>query len=309
MDYVPLDTLAAVLTESEKVWAASSRQNTGRTRLRDRFRRRPHGRTHERISLAAKVGPALYKALHKLAEGKHLSELDQHTQHLDLSPSNILVRRDAKDEDEDEDAWSFRFIDLGRNNLYSRQVGIADHDDAVYVSTEVKNRSQSATSDVYSVAVILIEILTGLKPRDGIVPDAIYRMSPALGQVLEDSMDDDPRKRLLLAGRQDQITYASLARDLKETFELVSAEPVARDWAIFRLWATVAPASNEPLTAVAKLITLWRRRKVKKVPRKNVYLTLGNLPLGALLVLHLRRVRLISVQRHPQRPEDSSALG
>ena len=146
-----------------------------------------------RVVLARVVGHGLLEALGALArDGSLEHRLPEERQHLDLSPSNVLVEVD----DSTLLPVRFRFIDLGTNTLYSRQAGVADHDDAIFVSPEVKRRGREATSDVYSLGVILTELLSGVSPRDGTVPEALGTLSPELGRWLEDALDQRHERRL-----------------------------------------------------------------------------------------------------------------
>src|SRR5581483_874160 len=107
-----------------------------------------------RIALAERVTIALAYKLDELASARSrqrrgfdgasigIRDVTSDGQHLDLSPSNVIVVSDAKAE-----GLRLRFIDLGPNHLYTRQAGVDDHDDAMYVAPEVKNRNRSSTSD------------------------------------------------------------------------------------------------------------------------------------------------------------------
>lgn len=87
-----------------------------------------------RIKVARQMAKSLVEALGRLAgpdgDPRHYPAI----QHLDLSPNNIMVAPNG----------DISFIDLGVNHLYSRQIGISEHDDSVYVAPEVKNRGRSA---------------------------------------------------------------------------------------------------------------------------------------------------------------------
>jgi hypothetical protein len=187
---------------------------------------------YARIRRARHVASTLVAALSQLAG-----------EHLDLSPSNVILT--TSDE--------ARLIDLGVNHLYTRQVGIAEHDDSVYVAPEVKNGDQSADkADVYSLGIILIEALSGQAPRDGRVPDSVYEMSPVLGTTLEDLIEEHPDKRLLLMSRDTSFSFDNLDRYLQEAFATVEKEPVASESRFKRQTARYAPASRELGTQFAK---------------------------------------------------------
>ncbi|MDR7274597.1 protein kinase domain-containing protein [Catenuloplanes atrovinosus] len=196
-------------------------------------------RAGDRIAFARTVAAEIIAALRVVTDARY--------QHLDLSPSNIILTGTG----------AVKLIDLGRNHLYSRQVGIAEHDDSVYIAPEVKNRGDSPTSDVYSLGIIVLEILSGGPPRDGRVPDAIYEMSPVLGRAMDDLIEERPAHRLLLMETGTDPVYARLGAFLAEAFSLAEAEPSASPSAAGRAYARFAPASRELLTQVRK----WRQAR------------------------------------------------
>lgn len=168
-------------------------------------------------------------------------------QHLDLSPSNVFVTSSSNN------GLTMKFLDLGPNHLYTRQIGIADHDDAVYVAPEVKNRGRDATSDVYSVAVILIEILAGSPPRDGRVPDLVYEISPLLGGLLEDCLEAKHPQRLLLMPEAVH-GYDHLGNYVDAVFTLALEEPGLSGSRFARGWSRISPASREPSSLLRKFL-------------------------------------------------------
>lgn len=194
----------------------------------------------DRIALAGVVAAGLNSALLQLSKGS----MADNRQHLDLSPNNVIVQ-------ETTGHCDFILIDLGINNLYSRQVGIADHDDAVYVAPEVKNRLQQSTSDLYSVGVILTEILSGQPPRDGRVPDSVYQISPELGRMLDDVLDERHERRLLLLPAEGNPLelWSKFSGDM---FALASKEPITKK-GLERQYARFSPSSRELKVAMNQL--------------------------------------------------------
>jgi serine/threonine protein kinase len=229
----------------------------------------PKKGTGRRIALAREVALQLAAGLEALADDEVLAKVHEERQHLDLSPSNVIIDEGASKEEQ----WAVRFIDLGQNHLYTRQIGIAEHDDAVYVAPEVKNRGHSSTSDFFSLAVILIEALTGIKPRDGRVPDAVYEMSPLLGRLLDDMLDDESGKRLLLVPHVGDLKFCDITLHLSETFDLVSHEPVASESAFKQWYARWAPGSHEFWSLGGKLIGLIKEDGRKQLRKQLGYLT------------------------------------
>lgn len=217
-----------------------------------------------RIRIARDVSSAVVAALARLGEpavdGAESGRPPGYpaVAHLDLSPSNIIMTRDG----------IAKLIDLGLNHLYSRQVGIAEHDDSVYIAPEVKNRGSSPTADVYSLGMILIEVLAGQVNREGRVSDSIYEMSPTLGRALDDLIDEDPHRRLLLLPDGAAFSYQKLGNFLDEAFELTKGEPVASDSRWKRGYAKFAPASRELSTQ----FHTWRAVQERPGSRNAGYL-------------------------------------
>lgn len=204
----------------------------------------------DRIAEAERLARQLTEALHQLAGGEAVDSSDPRRQHLDLSPNNIII---------DGQTGHLRFIDLGVNHLYSRQVGISEHDDAVYIAPEIKNhRTASPTADVYSLGILLMEVLSGAPPRDGRTPEEIWTASPVLGQALEDLIEERPENRLLRLHSPGGLSYEELGRHLQFRFDLVKQEPVAGRRRAPYLWALVAPTSREFSTQF-KQWWVWRR--------------------------------------------------
>lgn len=216
----------------------------------------------ERISKARQLASKLTRALHELAGESPVEGGRIERQHLDLSPSNIILVPKSNE---------IKFIDLGVNHLYSRQVGIAEHDDSVYISPEIKNRGGSVTADAYSLGIILTQVVCGYAPRDNRVPDEIWEISPAIGRVLEDLIEEDQRKRLLLYQSSAPFSFDSLGRYLDFTFELAMSEPETSKSGWRRLQARLVPTSRE-------FRTQWKRwqlsRQAGRVARYDTYLLL-----------------------------------
>ncbi|MDX5566439.1 protein kinase [Streptomyces sp. ID05-04B] len=189
-----------------------------------------------RIAMAEYVADKITNALHELSCRQPIFEADPQRQHLDLSPNNIII----------DPQGNAKLIDLGINHLYSRQVGIAEHDDAVYVAPEIKNNKKaSQTADVYSLGIILMQILASTPPRDGRTPEIIWSTSPNLGRLLEDLIEERPERRLLAMPHEPGLRYDVLRQRLAFCFELVRQEPVAGESAAKYLAARIAPTSRE----------------------------------------------------------------
>ncbi|MDF5751202.1 hypothetical protein [Spongiactinospora sp. TRM90649] len=205
----------------------------------------------ERLAVCAELSVGLTAALHRLAAERPVdASTGSERQHLDLSPGNVILAQGTGE---------VRLIDLGPNHLYSRQIGIPEHDDSVYVAPEVKNKGRSLSSDAYSLGIILIQAVCGHAPRDGRAPDVVWRISPDLGRALEDLIEEDPRRRLLLLP-EGPLRFDVLGAFLDEAVELAGHEPDAARSRARRVLARVLPSSSEVSTQYQR----WRlsRRSV-----------------------------------------------
>ncbi|MBC6462904.1 protein kinase domain-containing protein, partial [Actinomadura sp. HBU206391] len=203
----------------------------------------------ERVVEARSVARELTRVLHRLADGSVVDPARPDRQHRDLSPSNVIL---------EPGTGSMKLIDLGVNHLYSRQVGIAEHDDSVYTAPEIKNRGGSATADAYSLGIILTRILCGYAPRDSRVPTEVWEISPLLGRALDDLIEENHSRRLVLRHTGDDFSFAELGRSLEHTFELVDAELDITGSVPRRLFSQLAPTSRE---VSAQCKRWWRDRR------------------------------------------------
>ncbi|WP_188194123.1 protein kinase domain-containing protein [Nonomuraea sp. SYSU D8015] len=217
-----------------------------------------------RLKKAQQVATKLTAALHLLAGGAPVDPKNTRSQHLDLSPNNVIL---------DKETAEVRLIDLGINHLYSRQVGISEHDDSVYIAPEIKNRRpESVTADAYSLGIILMEILAGSPPRDGRTPDEIWTTSPVLGRVLEDLIDERPERRLLLRPETEEFAFDTLGEHLDFYFALVQQESEVQESEFGRPFAKYAPTSREVATQFKQVLS-WRKLGERR-PRREEYLLL-----------------------------------
>ena len=108
-----------------------------------------------RADLLASVGPQLLDAAQQL----HAAGFE----HRDLAPSNIIVvtKPDIRQPDGKVQRGTVErlvLIDLGRNYLFTRQADVAENKEARFVAPEVKDDKPSASSDIYSLGMILVEV-------------------------------------------------------------------------------------------------------------------------------------------------------
>lgn len=225
---------------------------------------------HTRVKMAKDVTLQLLTALRGLADGRPIDGTSAKTLHLDLSPKNIICVPTGNGD------VSLRLIDFGMNHLYTRQVGVIDAEESVYVAVEVRNRQMSATSDLYSVAVIMTRILTGQVPVDGLVPDAVYELSPTLGYLIEDMMESDATKRLLLVRGGQTLDLRNFYRLVEETFRLVEQEKETSDSAIDVLWTKFSPSSSEWLVRLRQAKAAAKMRELGQLSGVLWYLSLAS---------------------------------
>ncbi len=169
------------------------------------------------------MGLALFQALDQLERVQFHEYGRLPPTHADLSPSNIIVQK--RDEN-----WHFVLIDQGRNYLYSHSVtGGPEGGDALYVAPEIKEDSDDESrADVYSVGRLLITMAGVAHRPDGTVPDAFYDRVPFLARFLEDLVDQDPDKRLLIyraraKADSDQLLWKTLGQFFVDEVDAVIA--------------------------------------------------------------------------------------
>jgi hypothetical protein len=182
MDFAAGPTLAEFLTE--KRWPAAGSDGSSVSAIR--------------VDLLASIGPQLLDALHQL----HAAGFE----HRDLNPSNIIVvtKPDIRQPDGKVQRGVIErliLIDLGRNYLFTRQTGVAEHREARFVAPEVKDDKPVAISDVYSLGMILVEVADPEGVLDGVIPDGLYRYAPYMAKFAEDLIDGNPDNRLLIFGQ------------------------------------------------------------------------------------------------------------
>jgi hypothetical protein len=124
--------------------------------------------------------------------------------HLDLVPSNIIMREAEPDGDVPEPTAHVSLVDFGRNYLLSHDVGGGrlSPGQARFVAPELlhgRGSQRSDVEDVFSVGQILVALAGFDAGYGGYLPTKLYEEAPFLAPIVEDLVDLEPDRRLLLA--------------------------------------------------------------------------------------------------------------
>lgn len=245
------------------------------------------------LGLLSALGEQLFNAL---------DELQQTTgprAHLDLSLSNVIVGESTSQASQ-EASLELKLVDYGRNYLYTRQIGALEGVEAFTVAPEVKNQDPDASeedaagppvaqagpdkawyADAYSLGHLLIALGGVGRNQDGTVPDEFYERTPALARFIEDLIEQDPAKRLVLFdpsqtnGQQSDRPFAKLGRTFVQELDAVVAaragkvDPNQPQW-LRSAWQFISPFSGV-------LLPMWRLKKERskqeliRDPRRSMY--------------------------------------
>ncbi|GLZ76977.1 hypothetical protein Afil01_17840 [Actinorhabdospora filicis] len=166
-----------------------------------------------RLDLLQDVGKGLLTAL---------DELDRAgLRHGDLSMSNVLV-------DNGGVTPELTLIDLGPNYLHTHRIPGRGEDTAFTAPELGSDRRDLAGADLYSLGQLLIRAGAGANTPDGTVPDAFYAEAPRLARFLEDLVDRDPAKRLLVIEEAGETDKPPDAREPPEPEEPGGGERAGR---------------------------------------------------------------------------------
>ena len=155
--------------------------------------------------------------------------------HRDIKPHNVLVDTDGR----------LKVTDFGIARAGTSQMTEAGSiiGTAQYLSPEqAKGAPVDQTSDLYSVGVVLYELLTGVVPFSGDTPVEIAM------KHLSSTPEAPSAKRSEIPRDLDMIVMRALAKDPADRYQ--SAEEMDADLARVARGAAVSPATEEAATAI-----------------------------------------------------------
>ncbi|MFC3493633.1 protein kinase domain-containing protein [Glycomyces rhizosphaerae] len=195
------------------------------------------------------LGTALLDAMAVLAE--------KVGHHDDLTPSNIIVQA------ENDTTVKLKLIDLGVNFLHTRILPGAEPGEAGYVAPEVKaNGIGGPRADLYSLGMVLIAIGGIPRTTDGTVPDQFYVASVGLARLLEDLLDADPGRRLIVSGIGPGPAGFKEIRDLfVREIEVLEAAEYGKPKTLRQRVKGIVPGATE--VARQRAIAKVRKRQAK----------------------------------------------
>jgi WD40 repeat protein len=186
--------------------------------------------------------------------------------HRDVKPSNILLGEDGTAYLTDFGIARPLDPEVTRMTVTGGYVGSLD-----YIAPEqLRGLDVTGTADVYSLACVLYEALTGTVPFPGIDPAAKLaaqlntvapapsvfdpRIPPALDLVVATGMDKDPRRRYATAGQLMAAAEAALALPAQHTMPVLPGDPaLPGQQVIMRAIVAVSGRRDAPRSKVTDL--------------------------------------------------------
>ena len=197
--------------------------------------------------------------------------------HRDLKPGNILVTRDG----------TVKLLDFGIAKILSADAEgdtrtIFQFLTPAYASPEhLRGETITTTSDVYSLGVLLYELLTYRRPFDTRSPQEALRRIEAEEPPRPSTVCplDSPRLQRQLRGDLDNIVMRALQRDPARRYQ--SARELSEDLTRY--------LRGEPVRARD---ATWRYRAGKFVRRNRVQVLLAGIAIASLVGVTAREVQL-----------------
>src|ERR671926_396520 len=155
--------------------------------------------------------------------------------HRDIKPHNVIVGPDGR----------LKVTDFGISRAGASQMTEAGSiiGTAQYLSPEqAKGARVDQTSDLYSVGVVLYELLTGVVPFSGESPVEIAM------KHLSSTPEPPSAKRAEIPRELDLVVLRALAKDPADRYQ--SADEMDEDLARVARGASVSPATEEAATAI-----------------------------------------------------------
>jgi len=215
------------------------------------------------------LGTALLDAMAVLAE--------KVGHHNDLTPSNIIVQA------ENDTTVKLKLIDLGVNFLHTRLLPGAEPGEAGFVAPEVRaNGVGGPRADLYSLGMVLIAIAGIPRTTDGTVPDQFYVASVGLARLLEDLLDADPGRRLMVSGiGPGPAAFKEISDLFVREIEVLEAAEYGKPKTLRQRAKGILPGALE----------VGRQRAISKVRRRQAKAT--DKAAHSMQAHHLRQARAL----------------
>ncbi len=212
-----------------------------------------------RLSTYKRIITLLLQALAELEE-KVTAQPGHKLGHWDLAPSNIIaVMKPDSIFDEpalgaapDADIERLVLVDLGPNHLYSRSLGMLEGAETVFIAPEVKDENTGLeSSDLFSLAMIIVWLSEERMPTAAVVSDRLYQRAAPLARLVEDLLDVNADRRLLL--------FSSVLAGPGRYQRLAAA--INKDIEILERADQLAPADERYIRALVDLYKLREPRR------------------------------------------------
>jgi serine/threonine protein kinase/tetratricopeptide (TPR) repeat protein len=207
-----------------------------------------------------------------LAQAHWLGEV-----HLDLKPTNIIIDKNG----------NAKILNFGTARALSAR-GISDVGAMIptpkYMSPEqVEGQDVDQRSDIYSLGIILYEMVIGRVPFEGETPGAVGRKHkseiPKIPEEFEPLIPEDLRRLILKCLEKDKDKRYQTAQELRSDLEAIgqAGQPV-------RVTEPSIPTKKPEAPKATKEIKVKPLRKTKQKPDLRRFLVPGLVGLAVILV-------------------------